>query len=60
MEKHGGIDFFGCRMSFSLVKNGRECVKADIENREGGLSGEQPGYNSVTRARGRSPVTFLR
>src|ERR1700731_618733 len=37
MEKHRGVDFFGCRMSFGLVKNGRQCVKADLENWEGGL-----------------------
>jgi hypothetical protein len=30
MEKHRGVDFFGCRMSFGLVKNGRQCVKATI------------------------------
>ena len=37
MEKHRGVDFFGRRMSFGLVKNDRQCVKADLENREGGL-----------------------
>src|SRR6266576_5944742 len=29
--------FFGSRMSFGLVKNGRQRVEADLENREGGL-----------------------
>ena len=42
MEKHRGVDFFGCRMSFGLVKNGRQCIKADLENREGGLSPYSP------------------